>query len=64
MPKNVRAHIGIYNSLGVEITKLYEGVLTEGEHTFLWNAVNIASGAYFCRIEADDITETKMIIKE
>ncbi|KAA3614768.1 MAG: T9SS C-terminal target domain-containing protein [Calditrichaeota bacterium] len=39
--------LSIFNVLGQKITTLAKGKLSQGQHTFTWNAVNQPSGIYF-----------------
>ncbi len=42
------ANVSIYNLLGSEVAKLYDGTLDAGNHSFTWDAGGAASGAYIC----------------
>lgn len=44
--------INIYNVLGHNIITLFDGIQQPGQHTITWNATNIPSGIYFCRMSA------------
>ncbi|MBN2425519.1 MAG: T9SS type A sorting domain-containing protein [Calditrichaceae bacterium] len=46
LPKNEYVEIIIYNISGKEITKLYEGMQTQGGHVIFWNTFGLASGEY------------------
>ena len=48
--------IRIYNILGQEVTRLFSGWRTAGNHRIVWNAANnfnssVASGVYICRMK-------------
>lgn len=45
--------VSIYNLLGVEIAKIADADFDAGSHNFEWNAVDIPSGIYVCRLVAD-----------
>ncbi|MDZ7316303.1 MAG: YCF48-related protein [candidate division KSB1 bacterium] len=55
--------IKVYNLLGKEVTTLFSGILEEGEHRFIFNAGNLPSGLYFCRLLTDEkSTVQKMML--
>jgi hypothetical protein len=45
--------IDIYNILGQQIARLFEGELSAGAHTVPFEASGYPSGMYFCRMESD-----------
>jgi hypothetical protein len=55
----------VYNLLGQEVMTLIDGVETAGNHTTIFNASNLPSGAYFYTMKSGDFTDTKslMLIK-
>jgi len=40
------------NTLGQEVARLVDGVEAAGYRSVSWNALNVASGLYFYRIDA------------
>ncbi len=55
--------IKVYNVLGAEITTLVDDYQTPGKHTLSFNAVNLASGVYFFRMNAGGVsTSRKMML--
>jgi hypothetical protein len=52
----------VYNSAGQEITTLVDAELPAGSHAVTWNANNLASGVYFCRLEAGTFTSVKKML--
>lgn len=51
IPSNSFIELKIFNSLGKEVESLIEGQhLTAGTYTVSWNAGNLSSGIYFCKI--------------
>ena len=53
----------VYDLAGRLIETLHEGHMKGGEHTAIWNADNIASGIYICRLEAGGISDyMKMVM--
>jgi len=62
LPKESKVRLTIYDAIGKEITVLVDGKLSAGSHTVTWNASNLASGVYFCRIEADNFKMTNKML--
>jgi CubicO group peptidase (beta-lactamase class C family) len=53
LPKNGRATLKVYNSVGQEVTTLVDGVLDAGEHSVVWNAAGIPNGVYYMRLSSE-----------
>ena len=70
LPENAYVSLRVYNCLGQEVATLVDGQLTAGQHQVTWDARNLASGVYICRIEArpgegsgsGPFTETKRMV--
>jgi len=45
--------IKVYNLIGEEVATLVNNTLTGGSHSVVFNAVNLASGVYIYRIQAN-----------
>jgi hypothetical protein len=60
MESNVR--VTIFNTLGQEVTTLVNESQSMGSHTVTFNAVNLASGIYFYRLEANDFVQVKKML--
>ena len=57
------ATISIYNANGQEVSNLWSGVLSNGSHSFTWNAVDQPSGVYFARLNIDGaISSAKLML--
>ena len=54
IPRRSHATLEVFDRLGRRIRILADGVLEAGEHTFRFEADNLASGVYFCRLRAND----------
>lgn len=52
----------IFNTLGQVVATLVENELPAGTYTKQWNANNVSSGIYFCRLRAGDRIETKRLL--
>ncbi|NQT62160.1 MAG: DUF1566 domain-containing protein [Candidatus Marinimicrobia bacterium] len=50
-PGNIR--IAVYNTLGQEVTQLYQGLQTPGRHHLLFNADGLSSGVYLVVMEGE-----------
>jgi hypothetical protein len=54
--------VTIYNLEGREITRLFKGYLSQGEHTFSFNATDLPSGVYLYKISTPNYSEMKKMI--
>ena len=54
--------LAIYNLLGQEVASLVDGQQLAGTHTITWNASNVPSGIYLCRMEADGFAQTRKML--
>ena len=61
MPLGGEIKVGVYNLLGQTIATLASGYMDAGNHTFVWDASNVASGTYFMKIEADGFAQTQKL---
>ena len=52
----------VYNSLGQEVKTLVSEEKDVGSYEVSFNASNLPSGIYFCKIRAGDFVETKKMI--
>lgn len=57
-----RVKIVIYNILGEKIKLLVNEIKPAGEHEVNFNAGNLPSGIYFCRMEAGKYNSTKKLV--
>jgi len=62
LPKTEFVSLKIYNILGEEVTTLVQDKLQAGNHTYQFDASNLASGVYLYRIEAGDYQNVKKMI--
>ena len=63
LPYQTYVKLSIYNSLGETVTVLTDEILPAGNHEYLWNAVNIASGVYYYRLESGNFSRVmKMML--
>lgn len=54
--------IKIYDVLGREVCKIFEGTVDEGKHKVTFNPINLPTGIYFYRMITNNFTETKKLI--
>ncbi len=52
----------IYNILGEEVEELFNGRLHQGSYEFLWNASNMPSGIYFCRLSSGNVILVRKMV--
>ena len=63
IPKEVKVELKVYNILGQEVATLVNNVLKAGHYNVDFNASNLSSGVYICRINTKDYTKTiKMLL--
>jgi uncharacterized protein (TIGR02145 family) len=62
MPKSEYVELKIYNILGKEISTLVSRKLNQGNHTYIFDGRNLASGIYYYRIKAGNIIHTRKMI--
>ncbi len=62
----IAAHVTltIYNILGQKVAELINNQLSAGDHTYIFNAINLSSGVYLYRLEANNFVATKKMILE
>lgn len=53
--------IDVFDLLGREVARLYEGNLPSGRNRLIWRADDLPSGPYFCRLESEGKIITKRI---
>lgn len=62
IPSQTRVAIRIFNILGQQVATVTDQEYSAGNHLVVWNASNVASGVYFCRMTAAEKTQTKKMI--
>lgn len=65
LPTASHVRIVVYNTLGQVVASLVDADMSAGVHAATWNATDVTSGAYFCRMEAGAFTAVKrmMLVK-
>jgi len=62
LPFSSNVTLKIYNVLGNEVDLLVNEYQSAGNYGFTWNAVNLPSGIYFCRLQAGSFVQTRKMI--
>ncbi len=68
LPKEMRITLRIYNLFGEEVARLYDGNMTAGTHSLVWDGRNhsgrpVTSGLYLYQLESEQTTLSgKMIL--
>jgi hypothetical protein len=62
LPNQSHVSVRLYNMLGQQVTKIFEGYRPAGIHEIQFDASNLVSGIYFCRIQANDFISVKRMI--
>jgi hypothetical protein len=62
LPTTSRVTLKIYNTMGQEVATLQDGVQEAGYRSVVWNAVNVASGVYFYRLDAGQFASVKKLL--
>lgn len=62
IPKPGIVSMRIYDSLGREVARLFEGETSAGMHEIPWNAGSLASGVYVCRLTAGELAATMRVV--
>ena len=61
LPQSQKIKIQVVDILGNEIKILNNGILSKGNHRFLWDAEMCPSGSYFISIESDKKSYNRMV---
>jgi PKD repeat protein len=62
LPEQATVRIDIFNVNGELVTTLLNESRNEGYHTVEWNAAGAASGVYFYKLTAGDVTMTRKML--
>jgi photosystem II stability/assembly factor-like uncharacterized protein len=65
LPVTSLVTLKVYDVLGREVATLLNERVEKGLHSIVWDAVNVSSGLYFCRLQAGERSFTiKMILSK
>jgi len=63
LPQTEYVELSVYSALGKEVTTLVSGKLSQGNHSYQFDASNLASGVYLYRLSTDQgYTQTKKFV--
>ena len=63
IPKSGLVNLKVFDLLGKEVKSLYSGNLNAGKYEFTFNGIDMASGMYFYKLEANNFSQVmKMIL--
>ncbi len=62
LPKESMVKLSVFNILGQEVGTLVNSTLVAGFHSINFNAVNLPSGMYIYKIDAENFTQIKKMI--
>ena len=62
LDRKSKVNLTIFNMLGQEVATLVDEVTAAGNHNVTWNASDVASGVYFYKLTAGDLTLTKKMV--
>lgn len=54
--------IDVFDITGAKVTTLVDGTMNAGNHEVLWNASDVASGVYYYKLTANNVSETKQAV--
>ncbi len=61
--RDSEVRINVYDLEGKEVAKIFDGFLVKGKYNFLFDAGELSSGVYICRVSTPDFSQTtKMIL--
>ncbi len=67
LPARARVTVGVYDVAGRLVRQVADGTVEAGPHAVQWDGRDssgrsVASGVYFCRIDADGASETQRVV--
>jgi len=62
LPHNGKVRLEIYNIVGEKVAVLVDGQQEAGYRSVTWDAKNVASGVYFCKLSAGPFTAIKKMV--
>ncbi len=62
LAKNTNVNLVVYNSLGQEVTKVFDGHKQAGSYEAVFDASGLSSGTYYYRLTTDYFVETKKMV--
>ncbi|UCD94741.1 MAG: T9SS type A sorting domain-containing protein [Candidatus Zixiibacteriota bacterium] len=62
LPVKAEVELEVFNMLGSVMTRVSLGTLSSGHHTVEYNGISLASGVYFYRIQAGELSAMKKMV--
>ncbi len=62
VPHRSHVMLTVFNTLGQRVAVLVNGEIDAGYHVVQFNASNLASGVYFCRLQAGSFLDVKKLV--
>jgi hypothetical protein len=62
LPKTEYVTLKVYNVLGQQVKTLVSEKLNQGVHKYEWQANNLPSGIYYCRLQAGEYEQVRKMI--
>jgi ligand-binding sensor domain-containing protein len=62
LPLRSHVSLSVFNTLGQEVAALVQGEEEAGYHEMKFDASNLSSGVYFCRLQAGDFVQTRKLL--
>jgi photosystem II stability/assembly factor-like uncharacterized protein len=62
LPARAAVVMKIYNIVGEDVATLKNEIMMGGEYIVKWDADTFPTGVYFCRIEANSLTQTRKLL--
>ena len=62
VPKAGHVTLSVYNALGQEVARLFDGPQKAGTHVVRWDAAGAASGIYYYQLRADGYSDARRML--
>ncbi|MBM3324504.1 MAG: T9SS type A sorting domain-containing protein [Calditrichaeota bacterium] len=62
VPQAGKVTVTIFNLLGQRVETLFDGRQLAGSYTIAWDAANLPSGVYLCRMDASGFMQTRKMV--
>jgi hypothetical protein len=62
LPHSGKVSLTLYNSVGQRVAELVNGVQHSGNHDVVFTANGLASGVYYCRLQAGEFVAVKQLL--
>jgi hypothetical protein len=62
LPAQTHVSLIVYNTLGAQVAVLVDSEQPEGEHSVPFDGAGMPTGAYFCRLHANGVIETRKMM--